>query len=380
MAREKTIHKRMAHRRESPDEADVGQPSRESGGQPSSARSGQLSREGTGQPSREVASQPPSARSGQPPKKRMRIRSILQLILAFVLLGAVIAAGAFLPARIAESFDGLFLGKVKVQQLAPEDEMPPVTTSLVNRLKLLSRPYSELVWLALKTGGYLNETTVLDVLDRELDELCARGLYPRHASLNETKSDVYPMASLYVLAGQPNVNGIIWQIDFVNDAFSGRIHLDDESGKILSYSIKYDSVLPMDLFTEQSGERWVEYLGLNSDNLQLVDETGKPLAADQESALDKELNTPVTPIYPDGVLGNSVLPGYDSIVDGANSGKRLRFTVETGSLPLEFYCEQFGNERAAVFSLRVISPRTETSSIILPEELPKTDSVDSLSS
>jgi hypothetical protein len=276
----------------------------------------------------------------------MRIRSILQLALAFVLMGALIAAGAFLPARIAESLDGLFLRKIEVQALAPEDEMPPVATPLINRLKLLSVSQFELETLPLKTGGYLDEKTVLDVLDRELEELNARWLYPGPMSPKERAKSVRAQASLYVLAGQPNISGIIWLIDFEDDYFSGRICLDDESGKILSYSIIYTYASARDLFTERSGERWAEYLGLNSDNLRLAEET------DESSVNGLEHLHEAATVS----LGDSFVIGKTDIYAGIVPEKRFRFLLEAGTSPLEIYCEQFNDERIMSFSLRIVSP------------------------
>jgi hypothetical protein len=274
---------------------------------------------------------------------------MLQLALAFVLTGVFIAAGAFLPARIAEAFDSLFLRKIEVQTLAPEDEMLPVATPLINRLKLLSAPSSELETLPLKTGGYLDDKTVRDVLDRELEELRARSLYPEYTSLKETNTDIYAEAGLYVLAGQPNINGIIWRIEFANDAFACHLCLDDESGKILSYSIRYNHVSPRDFFTERSGERWMEYLGLESDKLRLLEET------DGQSV--------------DGVEPDSFAPSV-SLSDTLVFGKtdvftdpitvtipitRFRFLFEAGTSPLEMYCEQFNDDVGTLISLRIVS-------------------------
>jgi hypothetical protein len=339
-------HKKMAHRRTGSDEAararqlsreDVRQPAQASAEQSSHEDIDRLSREGTEQLPRE---------------RRMRIRSRLQLALAFVLMGAVIAAGAFLPARIAESFDGLFLRRIEVQALVPEDEVLPVAAPLINRLKLLSAPHFELARLPLQTGGYLDDKTVRVVLDRELEELSARGLYPGHAPLTETKGVVRAEASLYVLAGQPNVNGIIWQIEFENDSLSGRICLDDESGKILSYLITYHNKIPsFDLFTEQSGERWMEYLGLDSNNLRFVEEK-------------YDWST-------DGAVPDSFAPSIslsDTIVFGKTDlssnviiipTTRFRFLFEAGASPFEMYCEQFNDDVVTTVSLRIVSSKGE---------------------
>jgi hypothetical protein len=327
MAREKMTHKTMAHRREDSGEA---------------ARVKQPSREGVGQPSQTRGGQPSS-------KNRMRIRSMLQLALAFALTGALIAGGAFLPARIAEAFDSLFLRKVEVQALAPESEVLSVATPLINRLKLLAAPHFELASLPLQTGGYLDEKTVWEALDRELEELSARGLYPSAASFAETKGVVHAEASLYVLAGQPNVNGIIWRIEFANDNFLGQVCLDDESGKILSYSIRYNYVWSKGFFTERSGERWMEYLGLESDKLRLLEETdgqsadgAKPDSFAPSVSLSDTLAFGKTDVFTDPITVTIPIT-------------RFRFLFEAGTSPLGMYCEQFNDDVGTLISLRIVS-------------------------
>ncbi|MDR1184120.1 MAG: hypothetical protein LBK67_04920, partial [Coriobacteriales bacterium] len=112
----------------------------------------------------------------------------LRLILAFILLGAFIAAGAFLPARIANSLDDLLLKRAETPTPASDYEAPPTATPLINRLKLLSAPYSELMMLPLQTGGHLDREAIDEILDRELKDLRARGLYPKTGMIEDISS------------------------------------------------------------------------------------------------------------------------------------------------------------------------------------------------
>jgi hypothetical protein len=289
---------------------------------------------------------------------RARLQTRLHMALAFVLLGVLVAAGAFLPARIAERLDGLLLEKVEVQALAPDEVAPSVTTSLIDRLKLLSASPFELATLPLKTGGHLNEQTAQDAFGRELEELRARGLYPPP----NAPSSVKAQAGLYALTGQPDVNGIIWTIDFEVPYCSGRAYLDDESGKILSYTVKYDTP-SVNLFTAQSGELWMDYLGLATDRLRLTEETGEPSENDTDYGLDE-------PAFSLG--GSLVFEKTDALV-GIVLEKRIRFLLETGGSPLEISCEQFGDGRAAVASLRVASSKKDAPSTVIQQKPPETD-------
>jgi hypothetical protein len=297
-----------------------------------------------------------------PQKTRTPLRAKVQLTLAFILLGALIAAGAFLPARIANSFDSLLLDEIEVQALIPDDGLPSVTTPLIDRLKLLATPPSKLMVLPLQTGGHLDKETIGKILDRELDDLRARGLYPTNEMAQVSLGAHVPYTaevSLYLLSTQPDVNGIIWEISFSDELFSSRFYLDDESEKVLGYSVTYQGPAE-DVFTEQSGERWMDYLGLTVGKLQVTKETGESATANGKHTLDA----------PD-VSGDSAASSDDAAVspksavasDGAVTiettilEKRFRFTLETKTSPLEFCYEQYRSGEMRSISLRIVSSK-----------------------
>jgi hypothetical protein len=260
----------------------------------------------------------------------------LQLVLAFVLLGALVAAGTFLPARIADSLDDLLLKRVEAPAPVSDYEAPPTATPLIDRLKLLSAPDFELMTLPLQTGGHLDREVIGEILNRELKDLRSRGLYPTTGMIEEA-SDAYTHytaeASLYILPAQPDINGIIWSIRLEDESSSCHFYLDDESEKLLGYSGSCEGAVE-DLFSKQSGEHWVDYLGLSADSLRVT--KGGETAAAEELPPVPPLASESSIASPDG----SIAPD-DRVVDlTAIPEKSYTFRFETKASFLEFFCGQ----------------------------------------
>jgi hypothetical protein len=293
-----------------------------------------------------------------PHESEAPMRARLRLALAFALLGTLIMAGAFLPARIADSFDSLLLEKVEAQTLVSDYEVSPVATPLIDRLKLFATSDSDLMILPLQTGGHLDKETIGQTLDRELENLRIRGLYPTAEMIKGTSSAQTWYAAdahLYIRPARLDVNGIIWTIALEGESFSATFTLDDESEKVLGYSITYKGSAE-DMFTKQSGELWMDYLGLSADNLR-VTEKGDAASTPEGKPL------PATPPVPENsaatiedsvVLENSSAPKEVEVdsADCAIPQKHLVFTFETKTSPLKFRCVQSCYEGETYFSLQ----------------------------
>jgi hypothetical protein len=281
------------------------------------------------------------------------MRTRLQLVVAFCLLGALVVAGAFLPARIAAHLDGLLLDKVETQALAPDEGMllAPATSSLIGRMKLFTLPHSEVLTTQLETGERLDRDTAWKALDRELDDLRARGLYLVEAPPLDRESALSFSAGpkLWVAPARPDLSGIIWEIQYMTPELSGAFYLDDESEKIISYSVKYEGVTEK-LFGEQSGERWLDYLEIDAEGLQVSQESS---AVPLENAGGGSAGA-------GGAGGGSAgggalepLAPTAAPVDSVGSGtvgfwERFSFTLPAKLSPLRFYCGQHRDEASGV--------------------------------
>jgi hypothetical protein len=268
-------------------------------------------------------------------RMRTKMKARLQLIFAFALLGALVAAGALLPAQIAVRLDGLLLEKVEAQSLAPDESENEgdegegelsAAVSLAERLGLFALSSPETLVIPVETGRNLSSETVREVLDRELEDLRARGLYPLSAPVASVSNiRTYSTANFYVLPSQPNANGIIWVVRFEDKQFSAEFFLDDESEKVLGYGLSYEGASE-DLFVEQTGVLWMEYLGLPTDGVQV---RGQELAPPLESD--------------------------DSAQSLVLVQKRFLFTQEINGTALEFTCGQSSDGTWNSFSLSVNS-------------------------
>ncbi|MDR2587757.1 MAG: hypothetical protein LBC23_05815 [Coriobacteriales bacterium] len=274
----------------------------------------------------------------------MRMKARLQLVCAFALLGAFVAAGVFLPAQAAARLDSLLLEKVEAFPLASDESKgeegavgdavgdatgeaaPPEAAPLAEGLGLLALSSPETLVIQVETGRNLSSETVMEVLNREVDMLRARGLYPLSdtvATVSGARSSA--IANFYVRPSQPDANGIIWVIHLEDKQFSADFFLDDESEKVLVYWLSYEGAFE-DLFAEQVGKQWLEYLGLSADGLEVKEDSFEPPLESDASAL---------PLV--------------------RTSRRFWFTQETNGAPLEFYCEQSTNGMRHSFSLSISS-------------------------
>jgi hypothetical protein len=275
------------------------------------------------------------------------MRTRLHLLVAFLLLGGLVALGAFLPGRIAERFDVLLLDKVELQELAADEERLPVTTPLINRIKLLAMHSSEVLTTRLETGGRLNSDTVRSVFDRELDELRSRGLYPTSEILESSSNTALfsAWAVFCVVPTQPELNAVIWELRLVDTDLSASFYFDDESEKIISYEVNY-KIPGEPLFSAQSGEEWLAYLGLPSDGLQITqEEINPPLYLEDREGVTTEINPPEEGI-------SSVEGKIDSaVISSSIFINRFKFAIVKGTSTLDFFCEQRGDEGTSQFVL-----------------------------
>jgi hypothetical protein len=307
------------------------------------------------------------------------MRARLYLIVAFLLSGGLIVLGAFLPGQIAERFDALLLDKVELQALAPGEEAlsdttpRPTTAPLINRLKLLTMSPSEVLTTWLENGGRLNNETIREALDREMDELRSRDLYPTSKVLESSSSAMLfsARADFCVAPSQPDLNAIIWQLQLSSEDFSATFYLDDESEKIISYSVRY-MLSGEALFSARSGEDWLAYLGLPADGLQVTQEEDDFLKMEGGEEAKTEIVSPGEGVF-------SVDEKMDSAVgDSGTFMNRFRFTLAKGTSSLDFYCEQFGNKTESHFALELLLPKDEPRTGTSNQPLPHTAGPDAI--
>jgi hypothetical protein len=279
------------------------------------------------------------------------MRTRLQLLVACILLGILVAAGALLPARIAAHLDGLLLDKVEMQALAPDEGMMPAsaTNSLIGRLRLLTLPGSEVLTTRLETGERLNRDAVWKALGRELDDLRARNLYLKGSPpIDKENAIVFGAEPMFcVVPTKPNLSGIIWEVEYLAPELTATFYLDDESERIISYSVRYEGLIE-ELFTEQSGRQWLDYLGLDAENLQVSQED---ITLSHEAVGDGIILTPPTSVdTSDAPVG----PNPPEV------WKRFAFTLPAKPSPLQFYCEQLRDKDSGISIVSITLLRDAT--------------------
>jgi hypothetical protein len=117
----------------------------------------------------------------------------------------------------------------------------------------------------LRTGNDLTAETAKVMFFSEIETLEALGLFPDIEQLEDSRMKVY--ASLYIQEDAPSTNAVLWEINIVEDAFSGDFYLDDHTGKIIGFAVVCSEKI--DPLSANAAEVWAGYLGLEARNIEI---------------------------------------------------------------------------------------------------------------
>jgi hypothetical protein len=191
----------------------------------------------------------------------------------------LIAAGAVLPGELALGRDRAILGEVHVEPLDTAELSEYVNISMVDRVGLLGqRAGTNLV--PLKTGAVYSQDSVRRKLVEELEKLYEMRFYPLPVA-GEFRG-FNAVATLYIQNDGPARNMILWEIDMRTDNLSGQFHLDDQTGKILSFSVSGSGFSDCD-YSGEMIDAWANYLGVDARQIRGQADTGGSAAQERQT-------------------------------------------------------------------------------------------------
>ena len=196
----------------------------------------------------------------------------VKLIVGIASVAILIAIGTLLPEALALGRDRMILGQVTSEPLDAGEMSDYVNISMVDKVSLLGQAEGA-SFLPLKTGAAYSQDTIRGKFTEELGKLHEMLFFPLPPSGDYRSFSA--VVTLYIQNDAPTVSLIVWEIDVRLDDLSGVFHMDDQTGKILSFAFSgsgYDNRA----YTEDMVNAWASYLGAEIRN------TRK--SGDQESA------------------------------------------------------------------------------------------------
>jgi hypothetical protein len=187
----------------------------------------------------------------------------------------LIAAGTLLPEVMAVGRDKVILGQVLSAPLDAAETSDYVNISMVDKASLMGQMAGTATYLRLATGAGYDQDSVRAKFHEELGKLYEMGFYP--IPVRDAWRSFSSGATLYIQNDAPAISMIVWEIGVRTENLDGTFHIDDQTGKILSFSLSGKGYGAMDC-TEEMVRAWAAYLGADVRNIK------KDLSSEQEGS------------------------------------------------------------------------------------------------
>ena len=207
------------------------------------------------------------------------------LSVAAVLL--LIVAGTFLPGALALGGDRVIIGQIRSEPLDTAELSSYVNVPMVDKVSLLGQPGGTMS-VSLRTGAVYDQDTIRIKFREELQKLYDLGLYPRRLSgeFDRFSSGV----TLRIQNDAPAINMVLWEIAINADNLNGVFYVDDQTGKILSFSFSGTGHSSF-AYTEDLVAAWASYLGTDVRNTKRAADPDEPQSSAVETRFQFELFT-----------------------------------------------------------------------------------------
>jgi hypothetical protein len=138
-----------------------------------------------------------------------------------------------------------------------------VNISMADKAGLLAQP-SGVTVVPLKKGAEYGQETIRGRFLEELGKLYELRLYPRPPE--EEPAGFTAGVTLCIQNDAPAINMILWEIEIRSDYVNGVFYMDDQTGKILSFSFA-GAGSDNPAYTEERVKAWASYLGADVRNI-----------------------------------------------------------------------------------------------------------------
>jgi hypothetical protein len=187
-----------------------------------------------------------------------------EYVLVATSVALFIIGGTILPGVLAAGRDKIILGQVQSVPLDAAELSDYVNISMVDKADLMGQASGTATYVPLVTGAGYGRDSIRTKFHEELDKLHDMRFYPIPAD-DEWRS-FRSGVTLYILNDAPAISMIVWEISVRADNLSGTFYMDDQTGKIMSFSFSGDGYDTL-AYTEDMVRSWGAYLGVDVRNV-----------------------------------------------------------------------------------------------------------------
>lgn len=189
------------------------------------------------------------------------MKTVLRYTLIISVTLAVVGAGILLPSRITGLQDAQIIGKIKFEPMEGSTAGYRHQLSIIEKVQLIDGEQSNTIAIPLDQGREMDAAGAVAAWTAETGALTESGLLPE---LNAADENIAATAvNYYMSTASPSQYVILWVLSLKIDRGYGEFYLDDETGKILGFTLESNDTMPVTMTTEEIAEAWGDYLGVD---------------------------------------------------------------------------------------------------------------------
>ncbi len=143
----------------------------------------------------------------------------------------------FLPTELSKWQDRQSFGSIHLEDAEDIKVERNQQMTILEKLNLFINAESTSNQMNIKQGKYLKEEDLPEVCEREINRLKELGIIKNITiDVNSTASRI--QSTFYLSTEDPTNSMIVWGVDYIDGKSFVSLSLDDETGKILSFSVK----------------------------------------------------------------------------------------------------------------------------------------------
>jgi hypothetical protein len=192
------------------------------------------------------------------------MRSVLKYITVALITAGITLISLFLPSELSkwqdrQSFGSIHLEKAEDIKVERNQQM-----SILEKLSLFINPENTSNQISIRQGKYLKEEDIPQVCEREINRLEELGVI-KNMNIDMKSTISQFQLTFYLSTDDPTKSMIVWSVDYIYGKSFVNLNLDDETGKILSFTVKTEEQM-VNTDTDEFMEGLGEYYGISVDS------------------------------------------------------------------------------------------------------------------
>jgi len=200
------------------------------------------------------------------------MKYLLMTMISIVIAGICL----FFPSELSKWKDKQAIGSVSLEKIEETKIEHSQQMTMLEKLRLFNDKHDTLDTISINQGKYLKEEDLWEVSKREVGSFQEMGLL-KNVFIDSGADSMETTLNFYISTEEPTKSMIVWTVIITNQKGALAINLDDETGKILSFTLKYVEDFTENLeFMEDTDEfvsQLSEYYGINVVGIKQIDQS-----------------------------------------------------------------------------------------------------------